>query len=66
MTELHLLSIPERELYFEKAAEETGIPFAIIEKDYWVVWVLGKLFSLSDLKKYLTFYKNNLLNYKSL
>jgi hypothetical protein len=55
MTELHLLSIPEREFYFETAAEETGIPFAIIEKDYWVVWVLDKLFSLPDLKDYLTF-----------
>jgi predicted nucleotidyltransferase component of viral defense system len=55
MTELHLLSTPERESYFEKATEETGIPFAIIEKDYWVVWVLGKLYSIPDLKNYLTF-----------
>lgn len=55
MIELHLLSILERESYFETAAEETGIPFANIEKDYWVVWILGKLFSIPALKNYLTF-----------
>lgn len=55
MTQLHLLSIPERESYFEAAAEKSGIPFGIIEKDYWVVWVLDQLFSLSDLKDHLTF-----------
>lgn len=55
MTELHLLSITERESYFQAATEELGIPFGIIEKDYWVVWVLDRLFSLADLKDHLTF-----------
>lgn len=55
MTQLHLLSISEREAYFEAAAEDSAIPFEIIEKDYWVVWVLDRLFSLSDLKDHLTF-----------
>ncbi|HQY22452.1 MAG TPA: nucleotidyl transferase AbiEii/AbiGii toxin family protein [Gammaproteobacteria bacterium] len=35
--------------------EESRIPFEVIEKDFWVVWILEKLFSLSDLKDHLTF-----------
>lgn len=31
------------------------MPFEIIEKDYWVVWVLKRLFSLEKMKPYLTF-----------
>lgn len=55
MTELHLLSITEREAFFDATAEESGIPFEIIEKDFWVVWTLERLFSLPDLKDHLTF-----------
>lgn len=55
MTELHLLSVTERGEFFEAAAEELGIPFEIIEKDFWVVWALENLFSLADLKDHLTF-----------
>ena len=32
--------ITEREPFFEVTAEESHIPFAIIEKYFWVVWVL--------------------------
>ena len=31
------------------------MPFEIIEKDFWVVWILGRLFSLEKLRPYLTF-----------
>jgi hypothetical protein len=31
------------------------LPFEIIEKDYWVVWILERLFSLDKLKAHLTF-----------
>lgn len=55
MTELHLLSVTERGAFFDAAAEELGMPFEIIEKDFWVVWTLERLFSLADLKSYLTF-----------
>ncbi|MFM8453539.1 MAG: nucleotidyl transferase AbiEii/AbiGii toxin family protein [Gammaproteobacteria bacterium] len=55
MTELHLLSIIEREPFFEVAMEELKLPFSIIEKDFWVVWTLDILFSLPDLKNHLTF-----------
>ena len=31
------------------------MPFEIIEKDFWVVWILGRLFSLEKVRPYLTF-----------
>lgn len=46
MNEIHLLSKDERELFFRTAAEAMKIRFEIIEKDYWVVWILERLFSL--------------------
>lgn len=38
----------ERETLFVETAQRTGFSPAVIEKDFWVVWVLGRLFS-SDL-----------------
>jgi len=55
MTQLHLLSVTERELYFDASVNESGLPFEIIEKDFWVVWILERLFSLPDLNDHLTF-----------
>ena len=55
MKELHLLDSVERRLFFEVAASELKMPLEIIEKDYWVVWALGKLFSVPDVKNHLTF-----------
>ncbi len=55
MNEIHLLSKDERELFFRMAAEIMKMPFEIIEKDYWVVWVLERLFSLEKIKSHLTF-----------
>ncbi len=55
MNAIYLLSKEERELFFRTAAETMKIPFEIIEKDYWVVWVLERLFSLEKVKSYLTF-----------
>lgn len=55
MTKLHLLSVTERESYFDASVNESGLPFEIIEKDFWVVWILERLFSLPDLNDHLTF-----------
>lgn len=55
MNEIHLLSKEERTLFFRTAAEIMKIRFEIIEKDYWVVWILERLFSLEKLKTHLTF-----------
>ena len=55
MSEIHLLPQNERELFFRAAIDIKDMPFEIIEKDYWVVWVLKKLFSIEKMKPYLTF-----------
>lgn len=36
-------------------ADESNIPFEIIEKDFWVVWILERLLSLPNLKEHITF-----------
>jgi predicted nucleotidyltransferase component of viral defense system len=55
MSDLHLMSPEERQLFFDEAVVESGISNAIIEKDFWVVWTLERLFSIEDLERYLTF-----------
>jgi len=55
MNEIHLLPKDEREFFFRTAADQLHIPVEIIEKDYWVVWILERLFSLDELKTKLTF-----------
>lgn len=45
----------ERGPYFEKAAELLKMSPQIIEKDFWVCWVLGELFNLPEIKDHLTF-----------
>lgn len=55
MKELCLVSDEERKNFFEVAAYESQKPFEVIEKDYWVVWTLARLFDLPDLKSHLTF-----------
>src|ERR1700722_9633625 len=55
MKEIHLLSKNERGLFFKTASDIKKMPLEMIEKDYWVVWVLENLFSLEKLKPYLTF-----------
>ncbi len=55
MTELHLLSVIEREAFFDATVKESGLPFEIIEKDFWVVWTLERLFSLLNIRDHLTF-----------
>ena len=54
MKEIHLLSKNERGLFFKTASDIKKMPLEMIEKDYWVVWVLENLFSLEKLKPYLT------------
>lgn len=55
MKELHLLDQEERKQFFEVAAYESKKTLQIVEKDYWVVWILERLFALPDLKSHLTF-----------
>ena len=55
MVKVHLLDPKNRITYFEESSRQIGISVSMIEKDYWVVWILGRLFSLNELKNYLTF-----------
>ncbi len=55
MKAIYLLPKNEREDLFRVAAEAAKISFDIIEKDYWVVWTLERLFALEELKTHLTF-----------
>ena len=45
----------EKEITFRKAAESTGLSEQIIEKDFWVCWILKELFELDQIKEHLTF-----------
>ena len=45
----------ERRDLFQESANRRGINPAVIEKDFWVCWVLKHLFSDPDLKDNLVF-----------
>jgi hypothetical protein len=49
-----LSSAEQRELFAETAARK-GMTPAIVEKDFWVCWTLGRLFANSDLSRLLMF-----------
>lgn len=53
--ELYLLDKDDRGNFFEVAAYEDQKSFEVIEKDYWVVWTLGRLFSIPEISSHLTF-----------
>ncbi len=49
------LSDSEKKIYFEKASSITGLSTQIIEKDFWVSWVLKRMFSIPALQSNITF-----------
>jgi hypothetical protein len=49
------LSDDERRRYFVQAAERMGLGPQIIEKDFWVCWMLRELFALPDIGSMLIF-----------
>lgn len=55
MNRIVLLEAHEREEIFSEAAFEMGTTPAIIEKDFWVVWTLDKIFADERLNKILMF-----------
>ena len=55
MNKIQQLSADDRKAFFDEAVQKLGIVFPIIEKDFWVVWTLERLFSLKELKDHLTF-----------
>ena len=55
MKNVAALSRTEREELFLVTAQETSIPEAMIEKDFWVCWTLDYLFHDSRWKEHLAF-----------
>lgn len=49
-----LSSVQRRELFSETAARK-GMTAAVVEKDFWVCWTLGRLFAHPDLSRLLMF-----------
>jgi hypothetical protein len=49
------LSKIERKNLIQKASFDLGMRFDVVEKDIWVCYVLGKLFSLKELQEKLVF-----------
>jgi predicted nucleotidyltransferase component of viral defense system len=45
----------ERKMVFETAAAKLKIPVDMIEKDFWVCWILKKIFANPNLAKILRF-----------
>lgn len=55
MESVALLSSAERRELFSETAASKGMTPAIVEKDFWVCWTLGRLFAHSDLSRLLMF-----------
>lgn len=55
MNRIARMSAKERGGIFEETAERKGLATAIVEKDFWVCWVLKQLFSIPDLEGRLLF-----------
>lgn len=55
MDKVAILSNEERKELFTETARQMGVHPSIIEKDFWVVWILDKIFSDEELKNILMF-----------
>jgi len=53
----HIAKLPstDRRVLFANTANQTGLAVAIIEKDFWVCWVLDYLFNRSKWREQLAF-----------
>ncbi len=49
------LNNTEKEIAFRKTAEFLNLSEDIIEKDFWVCWILKELFQMDEIKDHLTF-----------
>lgn len=55
MNQFALLPNEEKLAYFEVTANKLNLLPELIEKDFWVCWILKQLFSLDDIGAHLTF-----------
>lgn len=51
----HNMTADERLQLFKNVSEKIGLSVFIVEKDFWVVWTLWRLFEQKELRPYLTF-----------
>lgn len=49
MKSLATLPAEERALYWRTCSQRKGVPAFIVEKDFWVCWLLGRIFSTPSL-----------------
>lgn len=49
------LNAPVRAELFAETANRLGLPESLVEKDFWVCWLLGQLFSIEEFKGRLLF-----------
>jgi hypothetical protein len=49
MNDFIKINLQDRKPYFEIAATNSGLPVNIIEKDFWVCWILERIFSLPSI-----------------
>lgn len=55
MDKVARLSAEERNQLFSETAAQKGIMPAVVEKDFWVIWVLNRLFGKPALARLLMF-----------
>ena len=55
MDELAQLPTDERLTYFNESSAQIGLPPQMIEKDFWVCWLLRRVFAIDDLGSHITF-----------
>jgi len=55
MDKFLLLKDADKKTYFDVAMHELGVTSQLIEKDFWVCWMLKTLFSLPASGSHLTF-----------
>jgi hypothetical protein len=55
MSSFATLPAPERRLLVEQVAARQGVVSVIVEKDFWVCWVLGRLFDTDALAPHFVF-----------
>ena len=55
MDKVAALKPDERSQLFQETASQRGMSAAIVEKDFWVCWVLKRIFSDSELSSRIVF-----------
>jgi hypothetical protein len=55
MSAFATLAAAERRLYLEQVATRLGVVPVIVEKDFWVCWILGRLFATPAVAAHLVF-----------